>query len=410
MRDFRDAKAMAHTLRDSLTTKAINISHGESLELVSRMLGVADWNTLSALLQTDRSDAGNPVVARSSGTASYPAIPIRDMVPFPASTFPLFVGREKTMQALNRAFERQREVVIAIQKQSGVDEPGPDDVYDIGVLAQLLDIERMGDGTLKVMAQVRRRVAIRCFLGEGGAFQAEVADLSEGPIPEAPELILSAVRGFESYAVPRDIRISQISPPLDHTRDPGRVADIIAGYMTLPITDSQRLLATLDPVARLKRVCELMDLSVLSVSPVLEATKRRALDHARQRRHQYATLEHLLLALSDDADASAVMRACNADLGALRAGLVSYLDNELKDLVTEKGDDPRPTAAFQRVIWRAAANTQQFGRSDITGANMLLAIFPETRSPAARLLSQHGVSRERVAELIARDDRANETG
>jgi ATP-dependent Lon protease len=404
MRDFRDAKAMAHTLRESLTIKAINISHGESLELVSKMLGVADWNTLSAVLQADRPGTGTPVAGSLTGTASYPAIPMRDLVPFPAATYPLFVGREKTVQALNQAFERQREVVLAIQRQSGVDEPGLDDLYEIGVLAQLLEVERLDDGTLKVLTQIRRRVAIRRFVADGGAFRAEVADVSEGPIPEAFELVQRAANRFESYAVPRGIRVSQIWPPLEQTRDPGRVADIISSHIVLPISDKHGLLATIDPVKRLKRVFELMDSSMLSVSPTLELTKRRAIDHAHQRRHQYATLEHLLLALVDDTDASAVMRTCNADLGALQAGLVSYLDNELKNLVTEHGGDAKPTAAFQRVAQRAAINAQELGRPAITGANTLLAILAETRSPAARLLGQHGVSRERVAELIAGDD------
>src|ERR1700720_4677175 len=92
MRDFRDAKAMAQSLRESLTTKAINISHGESLELVSKILGVADWNTLPALLQADRRDPEAPVAQPQTGTASYPAIPIRDLVPFPTAIYPLFVG------------------------------------------------------------------------------------------------------------------------------------------------------------------------------------------------------------------------------------------------------------------------------------------------------------------------------
>jgi ATP-dependent Lon protease len=402
MRDFRDAKAMAQSLRESLTTKAIDISHSESLELVSKMLGVADWNTLSALLQADRRDAGVPVAKRTAETVSYPAIPIRDLVPFPTATYPLFVGREKTMHALSDAFERQREVVLAIQREAGVDEPRFEDVYEIGVLAQLLDVERLSDGTLKVLVQARRRVAIRRFVGETGAFQVDVVDVSEGPIPEAPNLIQEAVKRFESYAAAREIRIPQIWPPLDQTRDPGRVADVISRHMNLPISDKQSLLATLDPVARLKRVDALMDLSALSVSPTLEGTRRRALDYANQRKHQYATLEHLLLALIDDADASAVMAACNADLGALKAGLLSYLDNELKDLVIENGGDAKPTAAFQRVAQRAALDAQELGRPIVTGANTLLAIFPETRSPAARLLGeQGGVTRGRAADFVA---------
>jgi ATP-dependent Lon protease len=402
MRDFRDAKAMAHTLRESLTAKTINISHGESLELVSKMLGVADWNTMSALLQADRRDTGViPAAKLKSGSASYPAIPIRDLVPFPASTYPLFVGREKTKQALNHAFERGREVVLAIQREAAVDEPGFKDVYEIGVLAQLLQLERLPDDTLKVMVQARRRVAIRRFVAETGGFEAEVTEVSDGPIREAPGLIQEAVKRFEGYAAAREIRIPQIWPLLDQTRDPGRVADMIATYIALPISDRQRLLATLDPVMRLERVAALMDFSTLPFSPVLEATRRLAFDYANRRNRQYATLEHLLLALIDDADACLVMRACNADLGALKADLLGYLDNEPKDLVIRNGGDARPTPAFQRVTQRATLHAQESGQPLVTGAHILLAIFPETRSLAARLLDQQGVSRRRAAGAIA---------
>jgi ATP-dependent Lon protease len=197
------------------------------------------------------------------------------------------------------------------------------------------------------------------------------ADVSEGPIPEAPDLIQRAVKRFESYAAAREIRIQK-----------------------------QSLLATLDPVARLTRVDALMDLSALPFSPTLGVTRRRALDYANQRKHQYATLEHLLLALIDDADAAAVMGVCNADLGALRTSLVRYLDNELKNLAIENGGDAKPTAAFHRVAERAALHAQELGRPVVTGANTLLAIFPETRSLAARLLGEQGVSRGRAADII----------
>jgi ATP-dependent Lon protease len=404
MRDFRDAKSMAQTLRESLTAKAVTISHSESLELVSKMLGVADWNTLSALLQTDRREPGLPVAPNQTrtATATYPAIPVRDFVPFPTAIFPLFVGRVKTMQALDQAFEGQREVVLAIQRQSGVDEPGLEDVYEIGVLAQLLELERLGDGTLKVLMQAHRRVAIRRFDRESGAFEAEVADVSEGPTPDAPELVRQAVRRFEGYAAAREIRIPQIWPLLGQTHDPGRVADIIVTRMKLSIGGKQTVLATIDPVMRLQRVYALMDASAPSVSPAFEATKRRALDSADQRKHQYATLEHLLLALIDDPDAATLMRVCSADLDALRLSLLNYLDKELKGLVIENGEDAKPTAAFQRVAERAALDAQGSGRSVVTGANMLLAIFPETRSPAVRFLSEQGLSPGRVSDLIGK--------
>ena len=107
MRDFRDAKAMARTLRDNLSTKSITISHSESLELVSRMLGLADWNTLSAQLQS-----GPP----ATYPASYPAVPLRDLVPFPTTNFPtLFVGRAKSKHALEHALERAVLAGAAVQ-------------------------------------------------------------------------------------------------------------------------------------------------------------------------------------------------------------------------------------------------------------------------------------------------------
>ena len=258
MRDFRDAKTMAQTLRESLTTKAVTISHSESLELVSRMLGVSDWNTLSATLLADKRENGIAAAKYPAAAATYPAIPIRDLVPFPSMSFPLFVGRKKTIQSLDRAFERQREVVLAVQRESSVDEPGFDDIYDVGVLARLLELERMPDATLKVLTQVHRRVQIRRFVAEAGAFLAEITDISEGPIPDAPELIQKAVGRFESYMAARQIRVRQTWPPLEQIRDPGRVADVIAAHMVLPIRDRQNLLATLDPVARLQRVDALM--------------------------------------------------------------------------------------------------------------------------------------------------------
>jgi ATP-dependent Lon protease len=106
-----------------------------------------------------------------------------------------------------------------------------------------------------------------------------------------------------------------------------------------------------------------------------------------------------LLALIDDANASAVMRACNGDLDVLREKLANYLDNELKRLVVDKGGDAKPTAAFQRVTQRAALLAQELDRPVVTGANALLAIFSETKSPAARFLGEQGVSRERAATL-----------
>jgi hypothetical protein len=145
---------------------------------------------------------------------------------------------------------------------------------------------------------------------------------------------------------------------------------------------------------------------VAPFSAAFDRTLHRAFGNANQRKHEYATLEHLLLALIDDADASAVMRACNADIGALREGLVSYLDNELRRLVVGHGKDAKPTVACRRVVQRAGLHAQDLGRPAVTGAHALVAIFAERESPAAWLLGEHDMSPQDAADFIARDGAA----
>ena len=254
MRDFRDAKTMAQTLRQSLTAKSVTVSHSESLELVSKMLGAPDWNTLSALIRSGRRESAPAEAARPERPGRYPAIPLRDLVPFPAATYPIFVGRQKTMRALDHSFERQREVVIAVQKDAALDDPATEDFYEIGVLARLIQLVRLDDGTMKVLIEVHRRVAIRRFLSDSDGYLADIEDLSEGPIPEAPELIRHAIEHFKDYAAARDIKVLRSWALLENMRDPGRVADIIGTHLMAPLQARQELLATLDPVVRLEKV------------------------------------------------------------------------------------------------------------------------------------------------------------
>jgi len=115
----------------------------------------------------------------------------------------------------------------------------------------------------------------------------------------------------------------------------------------------------------------------------LEHSLHRALAAANERYHEFATLEHLLLALLEDQDAVAVMRACSVDLDQLRKSLVDYIDTELTNLVAPGIADAKPTAGFQRVIQRAVIHVQSSGREDVTGANVLVAIFAERESHAA---------------------------
>ena len=138
-----------------------------------------------------------------------------------------------------------------------------------------------------------------------------------------------------------------------------------------------------------------------SFSRSLEKALHQALAFANERHQEYATLEHLLLALIEDQDAAAVMRACNVDLDKLKRDLVEYIDTELDNLVTDAGDDSKPTAGFQRVIQRAVIHVQSSGREEVTGANVLVAIFAERESHAAYFLQEQDMTRYDAVNYIS---------
>jgi hypothetical protein len=259
MRDFRDSKAMAQTLRAALAAKGHKISIGESLELIAKAFGAPDWNTLAAAIKT---------------SADAPQDAATTQRPFDN----------------NRALDN---------------------------LARLLGV----DDWEKLQALVHAARPLAATAATDAAFPTET-----GARP----------------------------------------------------TRRQHF------------------------SAELEATLHRAVHLTTVRRHGHNTLEHLLLALIDDADAAEVMRACGADLSKLRESSTAYIDGELQSLVRDD-DQPlgAPTAGFHRVIQRAVIHVQSAGRNQVTGANVLVAIFSERESHAANLLRQQGIERVDAVNFIA---------
>ncbi|SEJ34654.1 ATP-dependent Clp protease ATP-binding subunit ClpA [Sphingomonas sp. OV641] len=138
-----------------------------------------------------------------------------------------------------------------------------------------------------------------------------------------------------------------------------------------------------------------------SFASALETTLHKALEAASARRHEYATLEHLLFALVDDEHASQVMTACGVDLGELKTTVAHYLDTELGALKVDQQTDPSPTSGFQRVVQRAILHVQSSGRDEVTGANVLVALFSERESYAVYFLQQQDMSRLDAVSYIS---------
>ena len=133
----------------------------------------------------------------------------------------------------------------------------------------------------------------------------------------------------------------------------------------------------------------------------LEQCLHRALALASERNHEYATLEHLLFSLTEDQDGIAVLRACGVDIKQLRKELTEFIDMEMDNLITSKLTDPKPTAGFQRVVQRAAIHVQSSGRAEVTGANVLVAIFSEREAHAVYFLQMHDMTRLDAVNYIA---------
>jgi len=133
----------------------------------------------------------------------------------------------------------------------------------------------------------------------------------------------------------------------------------------------------------------------------LEQSLHRALALATENNHEYATLEHLLLALTEDTDGISVLRACGVELEKLRQDLKGFISNDLADLVSAKLSEPKPTAGFQRVVQRAAIHVQSSGREEVTGANVLVALFSEREAHAVYFLQMHDMTRLDAVNYIS---------
>lgn len=253
MRDFRDAKAMAQTLRDALKVKSISVSHSESLELVARTLGFHDWNVLSAAIQSSLPVRAQPVKppGRSPGTgAVIPVAPMRDIVFFPQLISPIFVGREKTRRAIESAAAGDGRLVVVTQRRPEDDDPDFDALYSVGVVADIIHCSETPEGNLRVKVSCSERATIvRPVTGDFLA--AEVATIEDTRALDADAFARSR-EIFEAYQ-----SFAHTAPPQSlyrYAREPGVLANVVVQLMETGIERMQQILETGDVVARLETI------------------------------------------------------------------------------------------------------------------------------------------------------------
>jgi ATP-dependent Lon protease len=252
MRDFRDAKAMAQTLREALKAKSISLSHSESLEIVAKSLGVQDWNVLAAVIQASGKVLAPPRKSSTSslGGAEIPVAPMRDVVFFPQAITPIFVGREKTRRAIENAAKKDGRLFVVTQRRVDDDDPDFDGLYSVGVTADIIHRVELPNGNLRVRVSCSERAAIvrpidRDFLA------ADIAPIEEirGLDAEAFTLIGAIFEAYQAY--------THTAPPQSlyrYSREPGVLADVVAQLMEVGIEKMQKILETSDVVARLETI------------------------------------------------------------------------------------------------------------------------------------------------------------
>ena len=219
-------------------------------------------------------------------STSYPVLPLRDIVVFPHMIVPLFVGREKSVRALEEVMQDDKQILLSSQIDPTVDDPGTDGIYRVGVLANVLQLLKLPDGTVKVLVEGKTRVKITEFVENPGFFEATAASLTETPgDASAVEAMLRAVADeFERYAkIKKNIPEEALSA-VSETREPARLADLVSGHLGVEVAQKQALLETLDVSERLEKVYGHMqgEMSVLQVEKKIKSRVKTQMEKTQR--------------------------------------------------------------------------------------------------------------------------------
>jgi len=238
--------------------------------------------------------------------ATYPVLPLRDIVVFPHMIVPLFVGRAMSVRALEEVMKDNREILLASQKNPAADDPGPGGIYRTGVLASVLQLLKLPDGTVKVLVEGRRRVRITEFVDNPDFFEARAETLDEVPGDPAAltALLRSVAAEFERYAkMKKNVPEEALSAVAD-TGVPGKLADLVAGHLSIDIAKKQELLETLTIAERLESIYGLMqsELSVLQVEKKIKSRVKSQMERTQREYYLNEQMKAIQRELGDSED------------------------------------------------------------------------------------------------------------
>ncbi len=223
---------------------------------------------------------------KKRSSPSYPVLPLRDIVVFPHMIVPLFVGREKSVRALDAVMNEDRQILLASQIDPGADDPDADGIYRVGVLANVLHLLKLPDGTVKVLVEGLKRVKTMDYLENSVFFEAraEVLEEQEGDASVRAALVKSVSEGFERYAKTRKNIPEEAFGSVAETREPQKLADLVAGHLGVSVEQKQDLLETLSITERLEKIYGLMqgEMNVLKVEKKIKTRVKSQMERTQR--------------------------------------------------------------------------------------------------------------------------------
>jgi ATP-dependent Lon protease len=219
-------------------------------------------------------------------SVSYPVLPLRDIVVFPHMIVPLFVGREKSVRALEEVMADDKQILLSSQIDPSVDDPTSDGIYKSGVLANVLQLLKLPDGTVKVLVEGRARVRITDYLDNPNFFEAKAVLLEETPgdANSVKALVHSVTEEFERYAKIKKNIPEEAMAAVSDTHEPAKLADLVAGHLGIEVAQKQELLETLDVAERLEKIYGQMqgEMSVLQVEKKIKTRVKSQMERTQR--------------------------------------------------------------------------------------------------------------------------------
>ena len=237
-------------------------------------------------------------------TQPYPVLPLRDIVVFPSMVVPLFVGRDKSVAALEQAMNADKEIFLVAQLDPAQDDPGQDDLYDLGVIASVLQLLKLPDGTVRVLVEGKQRATLSSLAGSGDFLTATVVPVADESASgtEVTALMRSVVDQFENYAKLNKKLPAETAVQLSEIDEPSRLADSVAANLSLKVSDKQSLLIERDPVKRLEMAYAFMEgeLGVLQVEKKIRGRVKRQMEKTQREYYLNEQLKAIQRELGND--------------------------------------------------------------------------------------------------------------